>query len=168
MTSFVLPKLAISVRQPWAWAIVYAGKPVENRSWRSRNPGLKFRGDCCVHASKGMTRTEYEEAAGFMATIGVACPEPTDLQRGGIVGVTTITDIVTELDSRWFFGPKGLLLANTRPVDFIPAVGALGFFEWKPAAADSFDAAPIWMQPQRQAAPAVSNTQLQLFGSLDD
>lgn len=128
-----LPKLALSVRQPWAWAIVHASKPVENRSWKKGNPGLKFRGDVCVHASKGMTRAEYEEAADFMASIGITVPPAADLLRGGIVGVTCIVDIVSELNSPWFFGPKGLLLADTKPVDFIPSVGALGFFAWKPA-----------------------------------
>jgi hypothetical protein len=27
-----LPRLAISVRQPWAWAIIHGGKPLENRT----------------------------------------------------------------------------------------------------------------------------------------
>ncbi len=26
------PMLALSIRQPWAWAIIHAGKDVENRS----------------------------------------------------------------------------------------------------------------------------------------
>ncbi len=169
MMSFNLPKLALSIRQPWAWAIVYANKTVENRSWKKGNPGLKFRGGCCVHASKGMTRAEYEEAADFMATLGVTCPAPADLQRGGIIGVTTIADIVTDLDSEWFFGPKGLLLKDTHPVEFVPAVGALGFFEWKPAAAESIDPdEPKWIRAREPKAASVSTTQLQLFGSLDD
>lgn len=132
-----LPLDALSVRQPWAWAIVHAGKPVENRSWKKGNPGLKFRGPCCIHAAKGMTRAEYEDAADFMASIGITCPAPADLQRGGIIGVTNVVDIVAELDSPWFFGPKGLLLRDTRPVDFIPSVGALGFFKWERADVDS-------------------------------
>lgn len=163
-----LPKFAISVRQPWAWAIVHAGKPVENRSWKKGNPGLKFRGECCVHASKGMTRAEYEEAADFMATLGVTCPAAEDLQRGGIIGITTIADIVTELDSRWFFGPKGLLLRDTRPVDFIPSVGALGFFAWKPTPAESAEVVPKWLQPQPKADQPQPSSQLQLFGSQND
>lgn len=28
-----LPEFALSIRQPWAWAIVYAGKDIENRTW---------------------------------------------------------------------------------------------------------------------------------------
>lgn len=142
----VLPLDGISVRQPWAWAIVHAGKPVENRSWKKGNPGLKFCGPCCIHASKGMTRAEYEEAADFMASLGITCPAPADLQRGGIIGVTNIVDIVTELDSPWFFGPKGLLLKDTRPVNFIPSVGSLGFFKWKRSDVNSETPAK-WMTP---------------------
>ena len=32
--SLVVPTHALSIRQPWAWAVVAAYKPVENRSWR--------------------------------------------------------------------------------------------------------------------------------------
>lgn len=28
----ILPRKALSVRQPWAWAIIFGGKPIENRS----------------------------------------------------------------------------------------------------------------------------------------
>ena len=35
-----LPDIALSVRQPWTWGIIHAGKPVENRDWRRPNPGL--------------------------------------------------------------------------------------------------------------------------------
>jgi len=27
---------ALTVRQPWAWAIVFAGKDIENRTWKSK------------------------------------------------------------------------------------------------------------------------------------
>lgn len=155
-----IPPFALSVRQPWAWAIVHAGKPVENRKWKSNNPGMKFRGPCCIHASKGMTRAEYEDAAEFMASIGITCPAPADLQRGGIVGVTNIVDIVTELDSPWFFGPKGLLLGDSRPIDFIPSVGALGFFKWEEILEDQ-SAAAKWMQTAA-AAPSPAPAQGEL------
>jgi hypothetical protein len=32
---------ALTIRQPWAWAVVYAGKDVENRGWRPHTAG------CC-------------------------------------------------------------------------------------------------------------------------
>jgi hypothetical protein len=127
-----LPQLALSVRQPWTWAIIHAGKPVENRDWQPGNPGLKFRGPICLHASSGMTRAEYEEARRFMWTIGVRdVPARQKLERGGIVGTANVVDVVREHPSRWFFGPLALVLEDVKPVDFIEAKGALGFFDWR-------------------------------------
>nr|WP_210422062.1 hypothetical protein [Rhizobium sp. ACO-34A] len=133
MIDTTLPKLALSIRQPWTWAIVHAGKPVENRDWKPNNPGLKFRGRVCLHASAGMTRAEYADARHFILSIGIPnVPAFEELRRGGIVGVTTIIDVVTTHDSEWFFGPVGLVLKDTRPVAFIQVKGALGFFDWRP------------------------------------
>lgn len=127
-----LPRLALSVRQPWTWAILHAGKPVENRDWKPVNPGLRFRGDVCLHASNGMTRKEYDEARQFMWNIGVRnLPTVERLQRGGIVGIVTIVDVVSSHSSQWFFGPLGLVLENPRQIEFIAVKGALGFFDWR-------------------------------------
>lgn len=38
---------ALTVKQPWAWAIVAGGKDVENRSWAT-----KYRGPVLIHAGK--------------------------------------------------------------------------------------------------------------------
>jgi len=58
-----LPNLPVlSIRQPWAWAIVHAGKDIENRNWPTR-----FRGRFLIHAAKGCTREEYLDACAFMA-----------------------------------------------------------------------------------------------------
>jgi hypothetical protein len=38
---------ALTVRQPWAWATIYAGKDVENRRWRTT-----YRGPLLIHAGK--------------------------------------------------------------------------------------------------------------------
>ena len=35
-----LPRLALSIRQPWAWAIINAGKDIEYRQWRTSHRGL--------------------------------------------------------------------------------------------------------------------------------
>ena len=122
-----LPKLALSIRQPWAWAICHAGKDIENRSWQT-----KYRGLICIHAAKGMTGMEFDNAAGYMGGIGVHPPRGLSLPRGGIVGVAEIVDCIGGgSKSPWFFGPYGFVLANARPVDFIPVKGALHFFEWR-------------------------------------
>lgn len=60
----ILPAKALSVRQPWAWAILHAGKDVENRSAAAlRHMRIEPLSGIALHASKGMTRDEYEEAA---------------------------------------------------------------------------------------------------------
>ena len=40
------PQPVLSVRQPWAWALLYGGKMVENRTWARR-----YRGRIWIHAS---------------------------------------------------------------------------------------------------------------------
>lgn len=124
---------ALSIRQPWAWAILHAGKNIENRDWPTR-----FCGPVLIHASKGMTRHEYESFCDtFRATrradpdaVGyVEVPAFDELQRGGIVGQAEIVDCVEESDSPWFFGKFGFVLRNASPVPFRPMNGALGLFD---------------------------------------
>lgn len=148
-----LPALALSVRQPWAWAIIHAGKDVENRS-----PGMvrhlsPVTGPRAIHAAKGMTRDEYELAASFMRSIGVTCPPPADLLRGGIIGTVEVTKRISKLDryegaSRWFFGEAALVLTNPKPCEFVPSVGALGYFRWKPADPSIVPEPARWMLPE--------------------
>lgn len=129
-----LPAKALSIRQPWAWAIINAGKDIENRSWPT-----KFRGPVCIHAAQGMTRDEFN---GFVRTIhgvsivrpfptGATVPSPSELPRGGIIGVAEIVDCVEASDSPWFFGRYGFVLRNVRAVPFIPVKGTLQFFDWR-------------------------------------
>jgi hypothetical protein len=134
----LLPHVALSVRQPWAWAIIYAGKDIENRSPAAiRHFGIPIEETegvvahrICIHASRGMTRDEYDDAAAFMKSIGVECPRPDQLVRGGIIGTVDVEDIVDEHESEWFFGPCGLLLANAKPCAPVFLPGALGYFNW--------------------------------------
>jgi len=123
-----IPQKALSVRQPWAWAILN-GKDIENRSIAAVRHGMKT-GRIALHASKGMTQDEYESARDFMESIGISCPRPDELIRGAIIGVVTVTEIVAEHKSPWFFGPRGLVLSDQVEVSPIPAQGALGYFDW--------------------------------------
>jgi hypothetical protein len=86
----------LSIRQPWAWLIVNGYKDIENRTWRTN-----IRGPVLIHAGKepDHERIPLFEALSFR---GMDC---TDMERGGIVGVATITDCVTESASPWFAGP---------------------------------------------------------------
>ena len=123
---------ALSVRQPWAFSIFHLGKDIENRS-----QAFSHRGPLAIHASLGGTRIEYHEALRFIQSIadappfpaGVSFPAFDQFQRGGIVGLVDVIDCRRRSESRWFFGPYGLVLANPRPVEFIPCTGRLGLFD---------------------------------------
>lgn len=122
--------LALSIRQPWCWLILHGGKDIENRAWPTR-----FRGTFLIHASKGMTRYEYESAVDTArtarrdATGYVHIPPMKEIERGGIVGKADIVDCVERSNSSWFFGQYGFVLANVTPVPFQPWKGSLGFFK---------------------------------------
>ncbi len=147
----MLPALALSVRQPWAWAI-FNGKNIENRSKGAIKWMTPLKGTRAIHAAKGMTRDEYELARDFMTEIGVQCPLPADLLRGGILGTVDVVECVSESDSRWFAGPLGLVLRNATPHPFVRSVGALGYFSWKPADTNEPEPPAKWMLPKITAA----------------
>lgn len=148
-----LPRLALSVRQPWAWAIIFAGKDIENRSWSCYSANRRFRGRCAIHASAGMTRYEYTEAAEFMASLGITCPPPADLVRGAIIGtvdvIGSVTRVSRQTSSKWFVGSFGLVLREPEPLaEPIPVSGQLSFFEWKPTEGGAVAEPMKWMLPK--------------------
>ena len=125
-----LPPKALSIRQPWAWAIINAGKDIENRDWPT-----KFRGPVCIHAAKAVPPVRYlldcHEATKITGRDNMPPKLGEDFHRGGIIGVAEIVECVETSESPWFFGRYGFVLRNARPVDFIPVKGALGFFDWR-------------------------------------
>jgi hypothetical protein len=86
---------AISIRQPWAWAILHAGKRVENRSWAA---APVYRGPLLIHASKSIgTAVEREEAARTLLRAGpgdLPIPLFREMERGGFVGRANLVDVV--------------------------------------------------------------------------
>ena len=117
---------ALSIRQPWAWLILHGGKDIENREWPT-----KYRGRVLVHAGKGMTRAEYDDAAWFADPRpgSALVPRPESLGRGGIIGSVDIVDCVERSDSRWFVGRYGFVLRDPELLPFVPWKGQLGFFD---------------------------------------
>jgi len=115
---------ALSIRQPWAWLILHGGKNIENREWATN-----FRGWFLIHASKGMTRQEYDDAEWSAEENGVKLPAFETLERGGIVGMAKLGNCVTGSDSPWFSGTYGFVIDEVKPLPFQPLKGALGFFE---------------------------------------
>lgn len=122
----------LSVRQPWAWALIYLKKDIENRS-----RCYAHRGQTLIHASAGMTEGEYERAIDFMAEIGIPrgkVPDRSGLQFSGIIGIVDIVDSVTSSNSPWWIGPCGLVCRNPRPLPFYPCKGTISPMFWTPPA----------------------------------
>lgn len=105
----IYPQVALSIRQPHAHHILFDGKDVENRTWRTR-----FQGPILIHAGKSEVELERAE-------LGLH-------PLGGIVGMAEIVGCVEGMESRWFYGPYGFVLRNPQPLEFVPCKGALGFF----------------------------------------
>lgn len=109
---------ALTVRQPWAWAIIYGGKDIENRTWTTT-----FRGTLAIHAGGNLDPVKEFPP-------GVAPPVIERLARAAIIGVVEIVDIVECSDSVWFEGPFGWVLRNPRPLrEAIPCRGHLGLWD---------------------------------------
>jgi len=128
---------ALSLLQPWAFLMANGHKNIENRSWFTN-----FRGPVLIHASKGWDKENFPTAPidkngkQFFVPRRKDLPWPEsmpefvqDFERGGIVGIMTITDCVYESDSPWFFGRYGFTVKDARPLPFVPCKGMYNF--WK-------------------------------------
>ena len=123
---------AISIRQPWAWLIVHAGKDIENRTWLTR-----YRGPVLIHAAKGMTQDEFADACYFARELGVdvdaIMPSPPELERGGFVGIANLADCGGPALAHMSSSPMpdcfGFALTSVSPLPFTPYKGALGLFD---------------------------------------
>ena len=144
----------LSGRQPWWWAILEAGKRIENRVWNT-----SYRGPILLHAAKGCTVDEYEDALVWMENRGLIdhvrdAPPLKAMQRGGIVGRARIAavlpphrfvcnHVISDLhgaDTRWHMPEQyGFVLVDVEPLPFTPMKGALGLFEVPEPARPSVD-----------------------------
>jgi hypothetical protein len=120
----------LSIRQPWAWAVVNRYEPVENRN---TNFVGSWRGPLLIHSGKTPEERESWYAVRHLLEESGedpdVLPELDALPLGSIVGRADLTDVVTWHASLWFSGPFGLVLANARPEKLRPYRGMLGLFE---------------------------------------
>jgi hypothetical protein len=147
--------LALSMRQPWYWAVEHAGKRIENRDWATH-----YRGPLILHAARGCEPAEYEEAVGWMVSRSLAvrhgtpanrvnatlpaAPPLERMRRGGfglIVEVTAVMprgDAVEQMqlrghaprvDMRWKMPDRcGFVLTRVQALPWAPGRGMPGLF----------------------------------------
>ncbi len=119
---------AISIRPPWAWAILHAGKDIENRTWKT-----KIRGTVAVHASQTMSRRFYESAREQIKQVAprAKLPPYDAMVRGAIIGLVDVIGCEQHTKSKWH-EPRhyGFILANARALRTpIPCSGRLNFWQ---------------------------------------
>ena len=127
---------ALTVKQPWAWAIVHGGKDVENRGWvpTTRHTGRAV--DLLIHAGRGVDDVALEGA-------------PPSFPAGVVVAVVAVTswhraDVCQGRCSPWA-EPTGWhwRLTDPRPTPHVAARGQMGLWTPAPAVLERLRAAGV-------------------------
>lgn len=137
----------ITVRQPWAWAIMHGGKDVENRS---RNIVGSHRGRVAIHAGQADADNApdrlWMDAMSDLANTVLREPGISHARthrRGYILGTVEVVSVhhcsdhgrnETDTCSPWALADHWhIRLANPEPFDEpIPAKGQLGLWTYEP------------------------------------
>jgi hypothetical protein len=119
---------ALTIRQPWAHAILQLGKDVENRTFR-----VQYQGPLLIHAAAFKERHPRQLLVKYV-------PQPPSeesllsLPLGHIVGVVHLDDCVRNAKSVWAQpGKWHWLLSEPRPIRPVMCKGWLGL--WTPSTA---------------------------------
>jgi len=114
----------ISICQPWAWAVIYAAKNLENRPWRT-----SYRGPLLIHASQSR---KWLDDLMFDADLLLGL-SPEKLVFGAIIGHVRVTGCHRPEacpDNPWARGPWCHEYRDAQPIDPpIPWRGQLGIFD---------------------------------------
>lgn len=134
---------ALTIKQPWLWAITDSTRRVENRTWK---PPLHMIGQrIALHAS---ARIEQGEMTACRRICLDPLPHTMDLTTGAIVATAVVAGYVIVDDENkishqfyytsnyeprtdpWFFGPVGWLLTSVQKLaEPISCKGALGLWD---------------------------------------
>jgi hypothetical protein len=118
---------ALTIRQPWAHAILHLEKDVENRVWRTH-----YRGPLLIHAAAHHERHPREMLSEYMSR-PPSTESLSDLAVGCIIGVAEVVDCVKNSKSKWADrGAWHWLVRNARSIRPVDCTGRLGL--WTPSA----------------------------------
>jgi hypothetical protein len=120
------PTFVLTIRQPWAWAIIYAGKNIENRSWKPNRPCRVL-----VHAGKVFEPQGLASLRQLRKLGVITVPVPRRYPSGVIIGAVDVTSWDHDDDRNDWAAPGywHWNLANPVPASRVIAVtGAPTFF----------------------------------------
>ena len=133
-------RYALTVRQPWAHAIAYLGKRIENRTWKPPPVMVGTGVPVLIHAGSNWMDPEvgfFEKHPDLRSNL----PKRSSLPGGVFVAVAKIASVVTESNDPWFLGPNGWVLEDVIPLNppLVSAKGALGLWIPRPETLDLLD-----------------------------
>ena len=100
----------LTLHRPWAYAIAFLGKDIENRSWECYLRRGTWLG---IHAGK---KWDSDGAEWIESRFGLVLPEAA--KQEGIVAVTTFDGNVTQSNSPWFIEDSiGWKLKDVKPLN---------------------------------------------------
>lgn len=118
---------ALTLHAPWAHAVAWLGKPLENRSWV---PPLSIVGErIAIHAGLSDSQIEWRRIDLILSKLNATMPDA-PVARGALVCTAIVGSPVTESDSPWFIpGNFGWPLIDVRRLpEPIPCKGRLGLW----------------------------------------
>lgn len=131
---------ALSFAQPWASAVAFAGKDIENRSFRTH-----FRGPIAIHASNTYFDEYYDDRVravrgGERRTIIEWINRghrkysldlvKNDLIYGHIIAIAMLVDCVKRSSSPWYCPDNSAwVLSGVVPIEPVECKGALGLWD---------------------------------------
>ncbi|HEX4954775.1 MAG TPA: hypothetical protein VF017_15390 [Thermoanaerobaculia bacterium] len=122
---------ALSITQPWAWAIARGGKLLENRDWRP--PTWAVGQLLAIHATREVDGLAVESLLSHGYAVPAELPTSAVVAIARLTGCTTRRPPVGHPQRRWFMGRYAWQLAGVlalpRPV---PCRGQLSVWQLPP------------------------------------
>lgn len=118
----------LTIKQPWAAAIIHGPKRIENRNWQPSNARIgEF---IAIHAGKTVDThmmTEHFIWDTMQCTFG-----KDQIVTSSIIGIAVLAGFVTESDDPWFKGKIGWLLKEVAAIEPVPCAGKQGLWTLPP------------------------------------
>lgn len=116
---------ALTLWQPWAWAMACGLKRIENRIWEP--PASMLGQRFALHAGRKWHEPSNTALWELLDYDDPHPPRQDEAVHGAIVATTRLVAVVTNADAaarigggdqrRWFFGPYGWVVEDTRELD---------------------------------------------------
>lgn len=144
---------ALTLHQPWAWAVAHGYKPIENRSWPP-NASLPFGDTFAIHAGRGWDDAAMPILIEHMPRLypEVTIPRRDEFVHGAIIATARLITVVTTFADAefaaglgqgvWFFGPFGWVLDKIQLTPPVPIRGWQGLW----IVPEATKAAILWAQ----------------------